>query len=163
MSAPPDEQILDIARELFSEAYDGALGDATWFVNHGPGAGVFGAIDGLSAAQASAVPNGCDRSIAAHVEHLRWSLANVNAVARGGAWNPDWSASWSVQAVDDAQWDDLRAALRREYELVCDAMSAMPAASDRMMLTGLLAMAPHAAHHLGTIRTMVKRIEAETE
>ncbi len=163
MSHTPNDEILDIARELFAEAYEGACDDWTWFVNHGPDGGIFGTIEPLAAEQASAVPDGCQRSIAAHVEHLRWWLANVNGVARGEAWDPDWSTSWSVQSVDADQWNELRDALRREYEGVIAALRSIPSISDRQMLMGICSMAPHAAHHLGTIRQMAKQIGVSSE
>lgn len=162
MTAIESNLITSIARELFIEAYEGAQGEATWFVNNDPNCGILGSIAPLTAEQASQTLTEGGRSVAAHVEHLRWSLANVNAVARGGAWNPDWSVSWSVQTVTDAQWNDLQANLRNEYNMVLEALGAVELdGSDRPMLTGILALAPHAAHHLGTIRQMAKCIAAQ--
>lgn len=159
MTTIQSDSLRQIIRELFTEAYEGSQGRWTWFVNTEPNCGVFGTIEGLTAEQASKPLTQGGRSIAAHVEHLRWSLANVNGVARGKQWNPDWSGSWAVQEVNDQQWDDLRAALRREFDLVLEAIDAAPEFADRDMLTGMIAMAPHAAHHLGTIRQMAATIK----
>lgn len=160
MSTIQSEDVREIIRVLFNEAFEGSQGGWTWFVNTEPNCGVFGTIEGLTAEQASrSVVNG-GRSIAAHVEHMRWWLANVNTVARGGAWNPDWSGSWAVHEVNDQQWYELRAALRREFDLVLEAIEAVPEFDNREMLTGMLAMAPHAAHHLGTIRQMAATMKS---
>ncbi|MCC5830407.1 MAG: DinB family protein [Phycisphaeraceae bacterium] len=148
--------VVDVAREMFAEAYRGPGDGYSWFTNHGPDAGLFGLIETLTAAQASqsVVPDG--RSIAAHIEHLRWSLALINEVMRGGAWNPDWAASWSVQAVDDNAWNALKLAMRDEFDRLHEALAGQVDVSDPMTLKGLIALAPHAAHHLGTVRLMAR-------
>jgi hypothetical protein len=145
-----------IARELFSEAYAGPQPQWSWFVNAEPDSGVFGSIKDLTAEQASAEPSPGGRSIAAHVEHLRWSLETVNRTLRGEPWEPDWSASWTVQIVDDSQWQSLRAALRGEFEELLNALNDDLDVSDPRMLQGLFALAPHAAYHLGTIRQIAR-------
>ncbi len=155
--------VVSIARDLFQEAYEGAQGPATWFVNNEPNQGVFGTLDNLTAEEASRPGPGGGPSVAAHTEHLRWSLANVNAVVQGHPWNPDWSGSWTVNEVTEGEWDALRGALRREYGGVAEALANEDEDwSDPMKLTGALAMAPHAAHHLGTIRQMARSIRADT-
>jgi hypothetical protein len=157
MPAIETDTIISVARELFSEAYEGAQGANTWFVNNEPNCGILGSVSTLNAEQASRTLANGGRSVAAHIEHLRWSLANVNTVARGGEWNPDWSTSWSVQTVTDQEWKQLQTNLRHEYELVLEAMSELDLDGvDRAILTGILSLAPHAAHHLGTIRQMVR-------
>jgi hypothetical protein len=159
MTTIPIANVLSIIRELFTEAFEGAQGPATWFVNHQPNCGIFGTIDSLDADAASRTVTENGRSVAAHAEHLRWWLANVNTVARGGQWNPDWSGSWSVQSVNESEWTTLRAALRTEYQLVLESLDDVAVTpDDRMMLTGMMAMPAHAAHHLGAMRQMVKRL-----
>lgn len=156
--------LISVARELFVEAYEGAQGTATWFVNNEPGCGILGSISPLTAQQASQAVTAGGRTVAAHIEHLRWSLANVNTVARGGEWNADWSTSWSVQTVTDEQWSALQEDLHREYEMVLQALDTVELdGSDRPMLTGILALAPHAAHHLGSVRQMVKLFASWTK
>ena len=162
MSAPELGPFVQIVRPLFAEAYEGSDGP-TWFVNNGPEGGLFAVLDGVSAEEASrSVPVG-SASIAAHVEHLRWSLANVNNVARGGEWNPDWSASWSVATVDTGAWDALRTNLRSEFAQVLEAIDAGGVdPSDPMVMTGMAALAPHAAHHLGAIRQLARFVRSES-
>lgn len=156
----PAEQLFQMVRTLFTEAYEGERDEGgTWFVNNARDAGVFGVIDALSAETASSTLGNGGRTIAAHVEHLRWSLANVNGVMRGEPWQPDWSASWTVQEVDDSQWNELRATLRGEFEALSQALAKPIEISDPMMLLGAMALAPHAAHHLGTIRLMARLLQ----
>ncbi len=161
MSGIAPETLAGIIRTHFAEAFEGAQGEWTWFVNHGPGAGILGALDALTAEQASREPPGGGPTAAAHTEHLRWWLANVNGVTRGEAWNPDWSESWSVRAVNEEEWRELRGALKREYALVREALSeSLLEQADSNTLTGLLAMTPHAAHHLGSLRQLRRAIGA---
>jgi hypothetical protein len=156
----PMSEVIAIARELFVEAYEGPRGQGSWYISNGADAGLFATLAGLGADDASRPGRPGGPSIAAHVEHLRWSLANVNATIRGEAWNPDWSASWSVGAVDEAAWGTLRADVAREFAELRAALEAEPELSDPMMLRGVVALAPHAAYHLGAIRVLAKQAAA---
>ena len=144
--------------ELLSEAYTGPNHAYTWFIGNEPGSGLFGTLDGLSAEDASRAQNH-GSTVAAHTEHLRWSLAHANAFARGETPPGSWPESWSVREVDAGAWDDLRATLRREFEALLRAIEQQEDFSDPQMLTGIMALAPHAAYHLGAIRQMVARPE----
>lgn len=160
MSTFLQSEMVQIARELFAEAYEGPGEGWSWFVNAAPDAGVFGAIEPLTASQASSILTPGGHSIAAHTEHLRWSVDLVNRTIHGEPWNPDWSKSWSVHEVTDEQWRTLRADLRRAFNDLKSTLENPPDLTDPMMLRGVFALAPHAAHHLGTIRTMAKIIQA---
>ena len=155
------DEVIRIARELFAEAYKGPKAEWTWFANAEPDSGVLGSIQGLTAEQASRAVTPGSPTIAAHVEHLRWSLAAVNRTIRGEPWNPDWSESWAVRTVDEAQWRELQANLRQEVDTLIAALDAGPPVTDPNMLQGLFALAPHAAHHLGAIRQMARLVNAE--
>lgn len=162
MSTPQIQQseIIRIAREFIHEAFFGVQnGQWTWFAGHEPGSAVLGSLAMLNAQQASHLPASMKRTIAAHAEHLRWHLATVNHTVQGSPWNPDWSQSWSIETVDDTAWTKLQADLQREARLLVDLLDqpidqplALP------MIQGLLAVSPHAAHHLGTIRAMKQLI-----
>jgi len=156
MSTLPQSDVIGIAREMFTEAYMGPAPEWSWFTNVEPKAGVLGTIEPLTAEQASrtVIPGG--RSIAAHVEHLRWSLELVNRTIGGEPWQPDWSKRWLVQEVNDEQWRTLRANLRKAFDELNATLQQPRDLSEPMMLRGVFALAPHAAHHLGTIRTMAK-------
>ncbi len=142
---------------LFTEAYEGA--DSSFFSDGGKG-GLLGTLDGLTAAAASlsAAPDGL--TIAAHAEHLRWSLANLNATVKGAPWNPNWSESWRVRQLDPAAWDDLRADLRREYRVTLETMRNLDLAHlEPMIFTGVVATIAHGAYHLGAIRATLNAVK----
>ena len=148
------EVLRNVLLELFTEAYTGPNGPNTWFIDNQPGSGLFGTLAGVSAGDASRLsPTGS--SIAAHAEHLRWSLALTNAYLRGENPTPGWAESWTVKTVDTKTWDTLRADLRREYEEVVAALGRQEDLSDPQMLTGVMALTPHAAYHLGAVRQLV--------
>ena len=157
-SEPPihPDQILVSLMGLFTEAYEGA--NSSFFSDGGKG-GLLGTLDKLSASLASSpiAPDGL--TIAAHAEHLRWSLANLNATVEGAPWNPDWSESWRVRQLDPAAWDELRADLRREYEATLETMRNLDLAHlEPMIFTGVVATIAHGAYHLGAIRAALNAL-----
>ena len=156
----PVADVITVARELFAEAYEGPAPQGSWFVSPRPDAGLFDTVARLSAQRASRPSRANGPSIAAHVEHLRWTLERVNATVAGAPWQPDWSESWSVSEVDDAAWDELRSALRREFDQLRAALGGALGVGDPMLLRGVLALAPHAAYHLGAIRLLAAQQEA---
>jgi hypothetical protein len=154
----PVDVFRDTLLELLSEAYTGPNHAHTWFIGNEPGSGLFGTLEGLSAEDASRVQSH-GSTVAAHTEHLRWSLAHANAFARGETPAEGWDESWSLRVVDAAAWDELRAALRREFDTLLEAIKQQQDFSDPQMPTGIMALVPHAAYHLGAIRQMVARPE----
>lgn len=162
MSTPnrtiPMSEVTTIARELVVEAYEGPQPHGSWFTSTSTDTGLFGTVAGLTAETASRPSRPGGPSIAAHVEHLRWTLELVNATIRGAPWQPDWSASWSVGSVDEAAWQTLRSEVVREFTELRSGLESDPDVSDPMMLRGVLALAPHAAYHLGAIRVLAKQM-----
>lgn len=151
-----NELMRGILAELFAEAYEGASKPYTWFVDNKPNAGILGTLAALTAAEASyKQPSGS--SIAAHSEHLRWSLALANAYMRGEQPTPKWADSWTLQTVDEAAWLALQEALKAEFAQFYRALTTLPNDLDAMTLTGAVAALPHAAYHLGAIRQMACR------
>jgi hypothetical protein len=141
---------------LFQEAYEGT--NSSFFSDSDKG-GLFKTLEDLSAEQASRPVVADGLSVAAHAEHLRWSLANLNAAASGSVWNPNWSESWRVRQVDSAAWDMLRSALRHEYETTRETLQHLDATRlEPMMFTGAVASIAHAAYHLGAIRATLNTL-----
>jgi hypothetical protein len=153
--------LLNAVVYLLTEAYAGPPNPAeTWFIDNEPNCGILGVIAGLSAAEASTSADGSGQAgstIAANVEHLRWSLAQFNAAIRGQSLEERWEESWKLLTVDTAAWERLRTALRVEFETLCAAFKQQEHLPEEY-LTGTLAVLPHAALHLGTIRQMSARI-----
>jgi len=149
--------------DLLTEAYAGPPDPhTTWFIDNVPDSGILGILAGVSADEASKSVDGSGKNgttIASNAEHLRWSLENMNNTIRGTAWDSNWPESWKLTRTEEEEWDQLRQALRKEYETLRDLVSQqkeMPAE----YVTGMIALIPHAAYHLGTIRQMLERVRS---
>jgi hypothetical protein len=163
MSTIPVSAFISAVITLLTEAYDGPPDPrTTWFIDNEPDSGVLGILAGVSAAEASKSVDGSGKkgtTIAAHAEHLRWSLENINNTIRGAAWNVAWATSWQRETVSETEWDQLRQALRVEFETLRDLIRQQNEFESEY-LTGTLALLPHAAYHLGIIRQMVERVRS---
>lgn len=147
--------------DLLTEAYEGPPDPrSTWFIDNEPNSGILGILEGVSAQEASISVDGSGErgsTIAANVEHLRWSLANANSAFRGKEYNSKWSESWDLITADEAAWERLRRALREEFEILRQFLKEQTHLPEEY-LTGVIALVPHAAYHLGTIRQMIERV-----
>ncbi len=154
--------IIQSIGDLLTEAYAGPPNpSSTWFIDNEPDSGILGLIAGVSASEASWSTSGGGlpgTTIASHVEHLRWSLANANAQIRGEP-GGKWSESWSILDMDEARWNHLRRELRAEFETLLEQIKQQKSLSGEY-LTGVLALLPHAAYHLGNIRQLIERARA---
>jgi hypothetical protein len=143
-------ELAETLTTLFTELVDGPPKGA-YMLNQGD-AGLLRSLDRLSAAAASVSSQG-GGSISAHVEHLRYGFSLMNRWAAGE--NPfqdaDWSASWNRTTVSDAEWEELRAALRDEVHRWREVLAA-PREVNRVELNGIVGSIAHLAYHLGAIR-----------
>jgi hypothetical protein len=118
--------------------------------------GLLQSLDVISADAASQTSQG-GASIAAHVDHLRYGLSLMNAWS-GGA-NPwdfaDFTASWRISAVTDAEWQGLRSRLRDESQRWLDALRSKRELTDDEANI-VFAVTAHLAYHLGAIRQIDK-------
>ena len=163
MSTIPVSELTQSIVDLLTEAYQGPpdANTPTWFNDNDPNGGVFGLISPLSAVEASTSADGSGNpgtTVAAHVEHLRWSLANANGALRGDPYQSNWKESWQVFSVDGAEWNLLRLNLQSEVKTLCNAIQKQENL-EGPFLNGLLALVPHAAYHLATIRQMIERVK----
>jgi len=145
---------------LFSEAYDGPPDpSSTWFIDNAPDSGILGIIASLSAEEASWSSNDQQpgTSIAAHVEHLRWSLANANGALQGKPYQANWEESWNTLSASKIEWKRLRKELKTEVEALRANLQQQTELSS-IYLIGVMALIPHAAYHLGTIRQLIERV-----
>jgi len=160
MTSIPVTTLVNAIAELLTEAYAGPPDpSSTWFIDNEPVSGILGLLSRISAAQASQPVNGAagpGSTIAAHAEHLRWSLANTNAAMRGEPFG-NWKESWQMIRTDPGEWDRLRASLRHEFETLREAIRRQTELPGEYLL-GALVLLPHAAYHLGTIRQMIERV-----
>jgi hypothetical protein len=162
MNTLSNTSILNAVVELLTEAYAGPPDPSrTWFIDNEPDSGVIGQISNLSAQEASKSVDGSGRegtTLASHIEHLRWSLASMNAAIRGEPLG-SWSESWRLVEADGQKWDDLRNDLKVEFESLRQLLNTHPDVEEQY-LPGLFALPAHAAYHLGTIRQMIERVRA---
>ena len=152
--------IVSAITEQFDEAYQGPSDEYSWFTNNEEDAGILGTLAHLSAREASKTITKGGTTVAAHAEHLRWSLALANGVFRGETPEPHWSESWTVKQVDTDEWTRLRDNLQREYKTLCQTLGTNPNwVLDEDFFSATLALVPHAAYHLGAIRQMLSVIK----
>ena len=144
--------LTDALRNLLTELAVGPPGKSAYVLNPGD-RGLLESLNALSAAQASARPQGRS-SIASHVHHLHYGFTLANRRARGEDPYADanWSESWRQQEVDDAEWARRVTALGDEIKRWREAIS--PRDWDPVVLTGTIASIAHLAYHLGAIRQL---------
>jgi hypothetical protein len=163
MTSLPTSTLIQSIVDLLTEAYSGPPNpNETWFIDNEPNSGILGIIDNITAAEASRSVDGSGQegsTIAANVEHLRWSIANANSAMHGQPYQANWKESWKIIDADEAEWDQLRRSLRAEYEALRTTIQAQTELPG-IYLNGVLALIPHAAYHLGSIRQMIARVKA---
>jgi hypothetical protein len=144
--------VVDTVKGLLSELAHGPT-DVAYVLNRGD-RGLLASLRSLSAAQASARPDGRS-SIASHVHHVRYGLNLINRWARGEDvyGQADWSESWRHQQVNDSEWDALVAGLEHEIRNWQEAM-ALPRLLDDAALRETIGSVVHLAYHLGAIRQL---------
>jgi hypothetical protein len=142
--------------ELFDELYMGVTTERSWVIDKEPGLGFTGVIRTVSAEDASRTTHEGGTTVAAHTEHLRWSLNFALAFFQGKRPDADWSKSWRVRTVNEQEWENLRSALQNEYIAVKAAIESVKDwPEDPNFLKGVLALVPHAAYHLGSIKQLI--------
>src|SRR5687768_7413025 len=144
--------LTDALRNLLTELAVGPPGKSAYVLNPGD-RGLLESLSALSAAQASAQPQGRS-SVASHVHHLHYGFTLANRRARGEDPYQDanWSESWRQQQVNDAEWTRLLTDLGDEIRTWREAIS--PREWDPVVLTGTIASIAHLAYHLGAIRQL---------
>ena len=136
---------------LFAELVDGVSGTEGYTLNKGD-PGLLRSLDKLSATAASAITR-TGSSIAAHVDHLRYSLSLMNRWNAGE--NPfgdaDWTVSWRKTRVTAAQWKQLREELAAEAHRWLENLR-NPRELGQSELNGVAGSIVHLAYHVGAIR-----------
>lgn len=154
------EAFLEALKVLVTEAYRGpANPSGTWFVDNEPDSGFIGILDRVDSVVASAeqgYPSG--GSIAAHAYHMRFALDLVVRASRGepAFEHANWADSWVRTEVNETEWSDLRADLRRLVNELMASLVPGPQWSDPLVLTGSMAVMAHGAWHLGAIRQLAR-------
>jgi hypothetical protein len=154
--------------KLLTEIFDGPPAGEAFLLNPGD-PGLLRQLETISAKDASTRPMPGQTTVASHVDHVHYGFTLLNRWAAGEA-NPfadaDWNASWQRTIVTEAQWQTLRANLRRQAEIWRDAV-AKRTSWDDLSACGALSSAAHTAYHLGAIRqilaAMGKNLSSPTE
>jgi hypothetical protein len=112
-------------------------------------------LKGLSADAASKSLAPGRPSIAAHTDHIRVTFQAMQAWAKDENPEVDWASSWKVTNLNQTQWDDLRAALRAEFENTQEYIRAKTDWTEKS-LTSAINNVTHLAYHAGAIRQLIK-------
>jgi hypothetical protein len=140
---------------MLREAFEGPPGPWTYFTDTMVGAGVFGTIDDLTAAEVSALGGPGHTTIAGHIHHVSESLELTCKELRGEPSSRDRSRSWTVTTVNETEWAALRARVRDEYEKLLATVKAQALWDEETLGLAMGAVA-HTAYHLGAIRQRVR-------
>lgn len=153
-----DQGFRDAAATLLREAFEGMPDgqNFTWFVEKKEG--IFDALESTSAEAASRKPTSECSSIAAHTYHLLFAMRGANMCQGRPAPEGTWESSWDKQTVTEAEWSDLKAKLRAEYESYLAWFSANEDWTHPDAHLNTLTPLPHVAYHLGAIRQIMKVI-----
>src|SRR2546429_8458509 len=126
MTGTPAAVTVSLLTRMLREAFEGPPGPWTYFTDTSPGTGVFGTIDGLSAADASQEGGPGSTTIAGHVHHLTASVALSTKGLRGESTSRDRGGSWTGSPVGDPPGAAARARLRDEDERLLVAPGTRP-------------------------------------
>lgn len=143
---------VESAAYLLRETFEGSPeGQSSAYLDRG--VGVFNTLNGLSAETASKDFHGT--TIAAQTEHAKFYLDRLCEFINGRTERVNWEDSWLIETVNDAEWEALRASVKRSYEnsLRCLAEDREWNEMKVGMAMGLIA---HSAYHLGAIRQISK-------
>lgn len=146
------ETVIKPILELLHELYIGTSEGQSWVIDAQPGHGFTAAIKTVTAQQASTPIIKGGTTIAAHTEHIRWSLYYALEFYKGNQPKFDWKESWTVREVNDQQWKALQQELIEAYNKAKAAIEAVTDWSTPYLLQGTIALLPHAAYHLGAVK-----------
>lgn len=141
------KEVLFILRETF----EGTTENSTAYLDHT--ASFFSTIDNLSAEQVSTYFN--EMTIAAHTEHAKFYLDRICEFMRGREEKVNWEQSWLIETVNDAEWSNLRDAVKKSYENVLQTFAEIETWNEDS-IGDSIAIIAHSAYHLGAIRQMAK-------
>lgn len=114
--------------------------------------GLLETLEKISAEMASRESEN-QRSIAAHVEHLRVYVVALHGYMNGATSPTDWDASWQTHAVSELEWQVLRDSLKAAYEALVMDLEKLD--NNDVKLSEGMAILVHTAYHFGAIRQLV--------
>lgn len=147
------DQLLAVLRE----GWEGPAHKWSYFLDHGPDAGLRNTLAKLSASDASHAVGG--NSIAAHAGHLLFSFDAFGAFITGNRTKRDWNESWRVSTVDDAAWAKLQSDLAARYEELLRTIETHAGTNDGAT-GGSVGAVAHLAYHIGAIKQKLAALKA---
>lgn len=150
------EEVLGGVLELLSETFQQTHGhylDKNTDLLH--------SLADLNAQEAStAIPGGS--SIIAHVYHLLFYLEAIQGfMDKSRAEKVDWPATWQVQQLDEAGWQQLKERLQEGYQQTASFIKNLPL-NDVDEFSGALDLVTHSSYHLGAIRQILLFSKSQT-
>jgi hypothetical protein len=127
------------------------------FVLDSPQAGLFGAIESLSAPLVSYAPAPDQPSIAAHCYHVLAALRLFEAYEHKQTPEPDWPATWSKRMADEVDWEHLRRELQEAYHSVVIGIEDNDRWPESRVAAALMLLT-HCAYHVGQIKQLLSSI-----
>jgi hypothetical protein len=150
--------------DQYRETFEGEVTKGMcWITSGPPDSALLGTLDALTPQQAFMPPTVDGRSIAAHAEHLRFTLALTLRRLHGENPTADWSKSFDLPDQTPETWTNLKRDLRQSYESVLSFLQERRLAPVEdwppIHVAGLVAMTAHNAYHLSAIRQIAKVVK----
>lgn len=136
--------ILEMLEETFAQPQG-------YYLDRAKG-GLFATLEAITAERAS-LERPPQRSIAAHVQHMRVYLVALHGYMNGATGATDWEASWHTHEVTALEWETLKNTLKKDYAALMHDLAALPEGDSR--LSEGLAVLAHSAYHFGAIRQLL--------
>lgn len=152
--------------DQYRETFEGEVTPGMcWITDGRPDTAVLGTIEPLTADEAFARPVTGGKTVAAHVEHLRFTLDLTVRRFKGENPPADWKSSFITPPPSAEAWAELRRELRRAYgevlSILQESRALKPNDLPPIHLVGLAALTAHNAYHLGAIRQIVNVVRAK--
>jgi hypothetical protein len=155
---------LELVPTLFAqlrETVEGPPKDGwCWITDGKPGSELFGTLNTLTPQQAFAPPVAGAKSIAAHVEHLRFTFAVTVERLAGKDPRPDWAGSFVIAETSPAAWEIQKRELRRAYDAMIAGFEKFRDQPIQewppIVAAGMVAQIGHTAYHLAAIRQIAQ-------
>ena len=148
--------------DQFRETFEGEVRPGVcWITDGRPDSALLGTLAPLAADRAYAPPAPGALPVAAHVAHLRYTLAVTLDRLHGRNPTPDWPSSFTPPPASPAAWDALRRDLRTAYDAVLSFLQEQqrtlpPDQWPPIHVAGLAAVTAHNAYHLAAIRQIAR-------
>lgn len=141
---------------VFLETFEGSPeGQGSAYLDRG--IGIFPTLEKLSAADASRESHGT--TIAAQTEHAKFYIDRLVEFINGKTDAVNWEQSWLIEDVNDAEWNALRAAVRKSYEGVLHCFAAVEI-WNQDNIGDAVAIIAHSAYHFGSDQANRERLKS---